>query len=74
MILQLSLAERLQQALTSLTSLLDWVAQAERSLGSEQAMSETPKVLQSQAKDHKVSLILTRTAGLSIFSYQNDVQ
>ncbi|XP_041483740.1 microtubule-actin cross-linking factor 1-like isoform X4 [Lytechinus variegatus] len=50
----LSLAERLQQALAGLADLLDWVAEAERRLGSEQPMSEVPKNLGAQAKDHKV--------------------
>lgn len=52
--MQLSLAERLQQALAGLGDLLDWVKEAEHRLGSEQPMTEVPKNLGAQAKDHKV--------------------
>lgn len=44
------------KSLKMLQDLLEWVAQAEKKLGSEQQLSDDKRVLDGQAKDHKVTM------------------
>lgn len=49
---QMSLDEQLKRCLSSLADLLDWVAEAERHLGSEQPLPEEHHTLTYQADEH----------------------
>ncbi|XP_071485329.1 dystonin-like [Diadema antillarum] len=49
---EIFLGGRLNDVMASFTDLLQWVAGAERRLGSEQPMSETLNILKEQARDH----------------------
>lgn len=44
----------IKKAIDTLVSLLDWVSQAEKNLGSEQPMQETVKAVKQQIQEHKV--------------------
>ena len=50
----MSLEEQLKRCLQSLADLLDWVAEAERRLGSEQPLAEEPQALSFQGDEHQV--------------------
>ena len=54
----MTLEERIRELLRALQALLDWVAEAERRLGSEQPQEETVRPLTKQQTDHTVCTVL----------------
>ena len=55
--LQRTVQERVRDCTSRMTDLLDWLSKTERSLGSEQPMTEESRPLTEQYNQHKVSMM-----------------